>query len=89
MERAEEQNMMKSYMAPRRGGGNNSQGGNDFFGFVVKDAPWNGGNAPPPAANDRKAAQVPDAGNVADFPDLGLKGASSGQGKAWGRWGAN
>jgi hypothetical protein len=97
MERAEERNMMEAYMAPRRGGDANARGGNDLFGFVVKDAPWNGGrgggqkNRPPPSSansgNQKSAESVPDAGNESEFPDLGMKAAGNGQGKAWGPWG--
>ena len=95
MERAEERNMMEAYMAPRRGGNSNGRGENDIFGFVVKDAPWNGGRGgggqknhpPPPSADNKKSEFVPDAGNESEFPDLGMKGAANGQGKAWGPWG--
>ena len=91
MERAEDQNMMSSYMAPRRGGNSDARDGNDFFGYVVKGAPWNESGKPGKGApgGGRMADPVPDAGNDTDFPDLGLKSASSGQGKAWGPWGAN
>lgn len=91
MERAEEKNMMDSYMAPRRSGNPNARDGNDFFGYVVKDAPWNESDKPGKGApgGGRMSAPVPDAENETDFPDLGLKGASNGQGKAWGPWGAN
>jgi len=91
MERAEEKNMMDSYMAPRRGGNSNNRDGNELFGYVVKDAPWNESGKPgkgaPGGGRMPAPAPVPDA--EADFPDLGLKGASNGQGKAWGPWGAN
>ena len=91
MERVEEKNMMDSYMAPRRGGNSNNRDGNELFGYVVKDAPWNESGKPgkgaPGGGRMPAPAPIPDA--EADFPDLGLKGASNGQGKAWGPWGAN
>lgn len=89
LERAEERDMMESYMAPRRAGGGGG-GSNDVFGFVVKDAPWNAGNPPPngqDAAKNKKEF-VADAGNDNEFPGLGLKPANGGQ-KAWGPWGAH
>ncbi|XP_066928162.1 vigilin-like [Clytia hemisphaerica] len=89
-ERAQERDMMDAYMAPRRGGGGNARGGNDLFGYVVKDAPWNGSaqnGKSAPAPENPKSVSVPDAGNESEFPDLGLKAASNGQGKAWGPWG--
>ena len=80
--------MMETYMAPRRG----APGGNDqnaYFGFVVKDAPWNAQNGPAPGQrNQKQDNNVPDAGNDNDFPDLGMKSSNSGQ-KAWGPWGAH
>lgn len=83
LERAEEQNLMAAYMAPRRGADSN--------GYVVKDAPWNTGDA----NQNRTAGKaptseiVPDAGNESEFPDLGLKATNGVQGKAWGPWGAH
>jgi len=84
-ERAEERDMMEAYMAPR------SRGGDNVYGYVVKDAPWNGGaqGGGKAAPEGKRSAPVPDAGNESEFPDLGLKAASNGQGKAWGPWGAN
>lgn len=87
LERAEERDMMESYMAPSRRGGGGGGASNDVFGYVVKDAPWN-----PPGSGQQQPKKQPefvaDAGNDSEFPDLGMKAANGGQ-KAWGPWGAH
>lgn len=83
-ERAAEQDLMATYMAPRRGA--------DPNGYVLKDAPWNTGGANQNSnrpAGKAPSEIVPDAGNESEFPDLGLKATNGGQGKAWGPWGAH
>lgn len=93
LEKAEERNMMETYMAPSRREGGGGGSGGDMFGFVVKDAPWNAANGrgkpPAPSNNSTQAKQadfMADAGNDNEFPDLGLKAANGSQ-KPWGPWG--
>lgn len=90
LERAEERDMMEAYMAPssRRSGGNN-RNGNDAFGFVVKDAPWNGSRQGGEQEPKKQTDFVPAADNAEEYPDLGMKTLNGGQGKAWGPWGAH